>query len=344
MGRNNNKYRKSLVEQAYAKLVGMQAFGSSKKAAMEDGTAEDKIFSFSTYETYYKHTKYFCDYIQKEHPECTTLKAARKYANEWLDMRANSVNSKGEPLSAWTIQTEAKALGKLYGIKPDDEDYFHAPKRSREDITRSRGDAVRDKHFSEKNNAELIKFCRGTGLRRSELESLKRINLLTKEQIEAMIHELKATPTLSLSDSKKLNALLDARFFPDANYFLFVKGKGGRFRPAPIVGKDIDKIVERIMNTPDGKKVWEYVNSNADVHGYRAEYATYIYKKYARDINDIPFDKVNKGTGRKYQGDVYVCRKDEVGKKLDKKAMEITSKALGHNRISVMADHYLRGL
>ena len=55
-------------------------------------------------------------------------------------------------------------------------------------------------------------------------------------------------------------------------------------------------------------------------------------------------DKINKGTGRKQQSQVYCCRKDEAGKKLDKLAMYICSKALGHNRIDVVANNYIRGL
>ena len=58
---------------------------------------------------------------------------------------------------------EAKALGKLYGIQPDDEDYFKPPKRNRGEIKRSRGDRVRDQHFSKTNNDELIKFCQAPG-------------------------------------------------------------------------------------------------------------------------------------------------------------------------------------
>ena len=71
---------------------------------------------------------------------------------------------------------------------------------------------------------------------------------------------------------------------------------------------------------------------------------TAIYKARARAIEDIPYDRVNRGTGRRYQSEVYTCRKDEAGKKLDKAAMLICSKALGHNRISVVADNYIRGL
>jgi len=97
-------------------------------------------------------------------------------------------------LSAWTVQLEAKALGKLYGINPEDENYFNPPKRNREDIKRSRGDRVRDKHFSVTNNDELIKFCKGTGLRRSELGMLKGGDLVTKEEIEREIAAIESVP------------------------------------------------------------------------------------------------------------------------------------------------------
>ena len=58
----------------------------------------------------------------------------------------------------------------------------------------------------------------------------------------------------------------------------------------------------------------------------------------------LGYDRVNRGSGKRYQGDVYTCRKDETGRKLDRLAMEKCSKALGHNRVSVVAGHYLRGI
>lgn len=188
MGRRNKSYSKDLHQQAYDRLKGMHAFGESKKAAVADGTEKDKIFSYNTYKSYWKHTKYFIKYIKEKHPECTTLKSAKKYVNEWLQARAD------QGLSAWTVQLEAKALGKLYGIQPDDENYFKPPKRNRGDIKRSRGDRVRDRHFSKTNNDELIKFCRGTGLRRSELGELRGKDLVTRGQIEKEISRLEAVP------------------------------------------------------------------------------------------------------------------------------------------------------
>lgn len=340
MGRKNKSYYKDLHQQAYDRLNGMQAFGESKKEAIANGTDRGKIFSFNTYQTYWKHTKYFLKYIKETHPECTTLKSAKKYVNEWLQLRTD------QGLSAWTIQTEAKALSKLYGIQPDDDGYFKPPKRNREDIKRSRGDRVRDRHFSEENNDELVKFCKGTGLRRSELMELRGKDLVTRAQIEDEIARLNALPAgeRSAAADKRLEMLQDTRLF-DEEYFTHVRnGKGGRERLSPIIGRFAGQIIGRIRETPAEEKVWQYVNTNADIHGYRAEYATTIYKAHARPIQDIPYDRVHRGTGRRYQSEVYTCRKDEAGKKLDKAAMLVCSKALGHNRISVVADNYIRGL
>ena len=69
MGRRNKEYSKTLHQQAYDRLTGMQAFGESKKEAVANGTDKEKIFSFNTYKSYWKHTKYFIEYIKSEHPD-----------------------------------------------------------------------------------------------------------------------------------------------------------------------------------------------------------------------------------------------------------------------------------
>ena len=138
--------------------------------------------------------------------------------------------------------------------------------------------------------------------------------------------------------------LRDACLFK-GEYFTHVRnGKGGRERLSPIIGQNAEQIVTRMKNTLPDEKVWQHVHKSADIHSYRGDYATAIYKDFARPIEKIPYDRVNRGTGRKYQSEVYTCRKDEAGRKLDKAAMLVCSKALGHNRIEVVANNYIRGL
>ena len=115
MGRNKSKYyKRTLHQQAYDKLQSMIAFGESKANAKKNGATGNKIYSKSTYQTYKKHINYFVKYIMKTHPEVKSMKKAKKYVAEWLELRV------AEGCSAWTINLEAAALNKFYEIAPDD--------------------------------------------------------------------------------------------------------------------------------------------------------------------------------------------------------------------------------
>lgn len=348
MGRNNKKYHKDLKEQIYILLTKMlhAGEGTSKKKAIADGSVREKIFSYNTYKSYWRHCKIFANFVKERHPDCTTIRSAKKYVNEWLQSRVDNGGINGKPLSAWTIVLERQALGKLYGIRPDDPDYFQAPKRQRVDIKRSRGEVKSDKNFSELNNEEFVSFARSTGCRRNVMKKLEGRDFFPRYRILEEIKSLKSKEMLTETESKYLEMLKEGlATFPDQAYFLLHRSdKGGKSRIAPIIGTSTDKIIARMMATAPYEKVWKCVPSHADIHNYRSIYATAIYRMYARPIEKIPYDKIHKGLKTKYQSEVYVYRKDELGKRLDKVAMLKVSKALGHNRLDVVAIHYLRGL
>ena len=115
----------------------------------------------------------------------------------------------------------------------------------------------------------------------------------------------------------------------DGTVYIIVQSgaKGGKYREAPVIG-NLDLVVRK-MNEAGSKKVWSKISNAADIHSYRGDYATAMYLKNARPLESIP------------KSERYYCRKDKVGFWYDKEAMKITSKALGHNRISVIAGHYL---
>ena len=286
MGHKNNK---SMVRQVQERLEEQLRIGQSKYAAQQAEHTQhpEGIFSYSTFRTYMKHCNYFAAWAKEQHG-CRTLEAARPYVDEWLLSRSG--------LSASTVKMEASALAKLYGCSTGD--FVETRSRHRADITRSRGDAVRDRHFSTEKNAELIIFCRCTGLRRAELEALRPDQLRQRE---------------------------------DGSFALEIKGKGGRVRLAPIVGtqEQVKAVVDRVQ-AAEGR-VWGKVHSGADIHAYRAEYATKVYEQHARPVDEIPRE------------DAYHCRGDLKGVVYDKAAMEVASEALGHSRISVIAGHYIRG-
>ena len=347
MGRKKQKkYHKTLHQLIHERLESMQAFGQSKRADILHGETGDKIYSYSTYQTYKKHVGYYLRWLKEAHPEVTTLKAAKRHIREWLELRADAKDENGKyRYSAWTIQLEAAALNKLFGIDKADPDRFIPPVRRREDIYRSRETTTRDKHFSKTNNAELIEFCKGTGCRRNVLKKLEGRDLWSRDRMQEEINNLLAqNPTAR--DNAHLNALQDAlTTFPDEDYYIHHRrDKGGRSRFAPIIGPHREEIIARFKDRRPDEKVWEHVSTAADIHAYRADYATRMYRTHAREYDDIPYDRVNPKTGIKYKSEIYYCRGDEKGRRLDRKAMLKASKALGHNRVDVIAGHYLRGL
>lgn len=284
MARNRIKVQTpSMLHQVKLALDAKLAIGQSKHADKIYGTTSDKIYSWDTYRSYLKHDIYFAKWAKVTH-DCKTLEDARQYANEWLKTRSE--------LSPYTQKLEASALAKLYGCST--REFEQTKERIRSGITRSRGEKVRDKDFSEFKNREFIDFCKSTGLRRKEITYLKGSQLIDR----------------------------------DGKYYIGVRGKGGRYREILIIG-NVKEVVDRMKNAGYGR-AWDKIPSHADIHGYRADYATAIYKAHERHRDQIP------------SHDKYYCRGDLKGVCYDKEAMKEASHALGHNRISVIAGHYIR--
>lgn len=120
----------------------------------------------------------------------------------------------------------------------------------------------------------------------------------------------------------------------DGNSLMVYRGtKGGRVRIVPLCGSGEEiETVRRLAAAAGNSKIFPNVSSAMDVHHYRAIYCQRVYDSYARPVDQIP------------PRDRYYCRCDQRGIIYDKRAMLQASKALGHNRISVIAGHYLQHL
>ena len=341
MGRDKRDlYYKGLHCQAHEKLTSMLAFGDSRADDKRTGADRQKIYSFATYRTYRRAIMRFVKYVEQYHPNCTSLKKARKYANEWLESRVEA------GMSAWTVSMEASAISKLYNIPADSSERFHSPQRRREDIKRSRGDAKRDKHFSVRNNDELIKFVCATGTRRGVLQKLRGGDLWSKERAEQKLAELREKEKLTDAEARQLRILQEAlSTFPEFSFYLaHNQDKGGRYRIAPILFENQDLVVRRMQAVAPDELVFQHIHAAADIHHYRGIYAKTLYRKLARSPEDIPYDKIHRGTGKLYQSDLYICRADEKGRFLDRRALLLTSIAMGHSRVDVIVRNYLYGL
>ena len=281
-------YRKTARERLQAMVnAGM---GSKRSEDKSEADTKNKIYSKATFKTYKQQFKHFADWLEKAHPEAETLEDARAFVDDYLRHLIELERS------AYSISTAKAAIAKIMGVEATQ--FIATPPRLRADIKRSRGEAVRDKHISDKKEEELARFTSATGLRRKEMTMIKAEDL----------------------------------FFENGQAYLNVTQgtKGGKPRVAKIVGKT-DEETKDIVKWIQSKKgrLFNKLSSNYDNHFYRATYASRLYNQLKRDIDDIPTQER------------YVMRKDRAGEVYDKRAMLQVSNALGHNRISVIAQSYL---
>lgn len=304
----------SLHQQVYSSLQEKNGFGRSKHDDKSLGITNDFIYSYDTMKTYMKACNSFVGWVKSQQyikddlgHRARTLDECKAYVADWIKDQVE------RGLSPYTIKMRASALEKLYGEKLE----LQTPPIERDKITRSRGDAVRDAHFSTTRNVDLITVCRCVGFRRHEVEHCKPEDLRVK----------------------------------DGSYFVEIKGKGGKVRLAPVVGSpsEVSAAVEWIQ----GSTGHNHVPGAMDVHSYRAEYACRVYQSHAQPISSLQGQRIDYTslTGKTARDGshitknaVYVCRNDKQGIIYDRQALIKASQALGHNRESVVASHYLYNL
>jgi site-specific recombinase XerC len=284
-----HKNKKSLIRQVQEKLLSKMAAGDSRHLDKAAGITTGKIYSYGTLNAYLQQCCDFVKYAKTEHG-AKTLDGCRPFVNEYLQHSIDGGKS------SYTLKLQSSALAKLYDCRSSD--FIPTPSRSRENITRSRGVAVRDAHFSESRNKALVDFCKSTGLTRHELAALTGDCLRQDEH---------------------------------GRYYIRVKsGKGGKSRWAPVMGNksQIQNVVTLCGKAGDSK-VFSKIHNGADIHHYRGCYAERVYKAHARPVSSLQ------------SSERYVCRGSLKGTVYDRAALRATSQALGHNRISVVASHYL---
>lgn len=192
-----------------------------------------KLYMDSTTNQYHKHWDDFCDsmkqadYTVNGHRPRTFEEAAGYMPAYIQELKSRPGARPGTSFSAWSVRVYFAAAAKVMGLSAAD---YALPTRHRRDITRSRDEAVRDKHFSVERNSELVNFCCCTGLRsRKELQQIRGTDLIDNGS---------------------------------GQYAIRVYGKGGRLRESVIYGtqEQIRQVVDR-MRTAGEELVWPRVHS-----------------------------------------------------------------------------------
>lgn len=301
---------KSLIYQVKERLDSMDAMGQSKyKAKIEaicSGTASSGHIDYGNKIYSFKTKKAYLDHC------CHFAKWVREThgcktledARRYADEYLSVRLSQG--CTAPTLKLDRAALAKLYGEHAGD---FRAlPIRHRADIKRGRTMTQNRSEFHEERHLDLIDFARATGLRRVELEKLRVRDICDRGDL----------------------ILIEVH-----------RGKGGKDRTVTADSDFYDRIREivhganadtRVCNLFDGGDgVGEaHIPRRAPMHSYRRDFAQKMYTRIARDTSLLS------------ERAIYRCRKDMYGCVFDRAALKAVSVQLGHSRVNVIAEHYMR--
>jgi integrase len=245
-------HRKSIIKEALDRLDGFMAIGESRGKAKDIakvkgestwGFTTGKIHSFQTRTVYQEHVLKFLNWVR-------TVYGIKRL--EDLDARADDLASAylqkqlDEGKSAYSLFTMRCAL-RLFFQDRQLATRVELPKRKREDIKRSRGPAVRDKHINLDNWQHIIQFCLACGLRRDELKVLR-------------VRDVSIRP----SDKQVV--------------ILVRQGKGGKRREVAVFPGREQAVLSAVAGKPPEARVFDRISSLLDIHSYRRQFAQDLYQ------------------------------------------------------------------
>jgi len=320
--------QKNLRIQMHDKLNSILKIGESrhehKKIAKREALKNKETFnhaktkyihSVTTAENYRQSIENFTGWLKEKHQEIWSTKDLsnidKSVAYEYLREREEKKQS------AWTVSREMSALNKILELNLTKKEGGLSV-RKREEIVRSRLDREHDRKFNAENYKEQIEFAKAFGLRR---ESFIKGDYRVKES--------------SLFKDRETGRL-----------YVSLIEKGGRYREAPCL--------EKYQSVMEGKyDVYEretFLNNgnvdknvkNAYIEFYKQSDSDYLFDKYTNKID-------NHAYRREYAQELYkqlINQKEEVNydyrNEYDSEVVKQVSEALGHSRLDVTIDSYLK--
>jgi integrase len=242
------------MKESIERFDSLMAIGQSRHALKQEMRANGekqwnfstgRIHSHKTRTTYQEHTLRFVAWAREHHgiTHLAELDArAGELATEWL--RGELTAGK----SPYTLQAERSGLRMFFSDRQLAGEVT-LPRRVREEITRSRGPAVRDAHFQPANWPELMTVERAFGLRRNELAHL-RVQDIRRDQAGQLVAHV-------------------------------LNGKGGKEREAPALAVKEADVLAVVAGRKADERLFERLPVHADIHALRREYAQALYQQYA---------------------------------------------------------------
>ena len=196
----------------------------------------------NTARSYKRQVNDFVRYIKENG---YTANQVRQEPRKYIQMYTDCLLKSGK--TADTIHSYISFVCVFFGVKMSK---INKPKRKASEITRGRGSGNRQGKAQEKKseNARLVEFQKRVGIRRAELESLKRNNFVQDENGYWCVE--------------------------------VVKGKGGKYQLQRVTDKDVDFIKEYFDGSNEYVFERREMNNKIDLHAMRAAHAKEMYEHY----------------------------------------------------------------
>lgn len=267
------------------------------------------IHSVKTMEAYRQTAFEFTGWLKENHPETRDLMTVpREHVVAYLQQRQT------EGKSPWTVSKDMSALNKVLSLNVTKQEaglrersYMHAE--------RSRLDRAHDHKYNPKNYERQITFAKAFGCRR--------------ESIVGGTYQVKDV-SLFKHEGKVYVSLIE---------------KGGRYREAPCLSSmqpTIEKMFPNISERPltpinelqsTGKANFEVLYQSSQGH---------LFDRYTTKIDNHAFRHEYARTILQEISQVLESKDEKLYRGYDRQVLKEVSEALGHSRLSVVVEHYLR--
>lgn len=305
----------SLKYQVTQKLNALNRIGESKHQAKQDyrnacesanlkwnPAKADGIFSYKTMDAYRQSALEFSGWLKENHSD---VKDINNITREHAISYLQQRQEQGK--SAWTTSKDMSALNKVFNLNVSKQE-AGLRERSYKNAERSRLERGHDHKFNAKNYERQISFAQAFGCRR--------------ESIVGGQYQVK---DVSL-------------FKQDGKVFASFIEKGGRYREAPCLSSmqpQIEKTFPDIQERESLTKqqfqelyqsskdyLFDRYTTKIDNHAFRHEYARNLYQELLEQRDQE--------------------RQEALYRGYNKEVLREVSEALGHSRLSVVVEYYLR--
>lgn len=319
MGKNLSGAANRVNRDLQHRLSQKQCFGQSKHEAKEKARVDylqkhgnltgynpsklDGIYSIKTMESYRQTAQEFAIWAAKNN-----IKNGRSITKEAAGRYLQERQTAGK--SAWTISKDMAALNKILGYDLTKKE-LGLSKRSNVSIKRSRNPTENDKRKNDKYENQIT-FAKATGCRRESVTRVKPSDFRRNAQGKVVAVTLKE--------------------------------KGGKTRTAPVLNGYKEKLTAIVNGAAaQDKSLFKKYDSHIDNHAFRSQYAVTLMQQLEderaakQELCGGDFDPqqlinlkgTDAATNAPYRGH-------------DRDIAAMVSGALGHNRLCIVFESYIR--